>query len=195
VHLVAAAKPVSLQPEQEARAYFAAQAAAGALWWTAVILSTDLRRWTLGDWDPQLLIGPDLVLFVGASGLAAALGSRLFAAVAAVWTIAVTVALTTYALVERVAGWGVVLMALATVGTVAATLTLWFGQLPVQWLLVGPFGFRSAADDSRGGHLRRSLAQLVVFWTVFFIVVPSVLASVEQRLRLDWAPLQDGLPD
>lgn len=54
-----------------ARGYFAAQAAAGVLWWAAVFASDDVRRWTLGGWDPQVLVVPDLLLFAGASALAA----------------------------------------------------------------------------------------------------------------------------
>lgn len=48
-----------------ARAYFAVQAAAGALWWVAVFASDDVARWTLGGLEPELLVGPDLVLFAG----------------------------------------------------------------------------------------------------------------------------------
>ncbi|HTN99921.1 MAG TPA: isoprenylcysteine carboxylmethyltransferase family protein, partial [Microthrixaceae bacterium] len=49
--------------------------------------------------------------------------------------------------------------------------------------------FRVADTASGARHLRRSLAQLVVFWTTFFVVVPLVLAFVEQRLHLDWTAL------
>ena len=81
-------------------------------------------------------------------------------------------------------------MVLATVGTLAATLTLWSGRLPVQWFFLGPFTFRVARDRSRGGHLRHSLMQLVFFWGTFLILLPLVLSSVERRLRLEWSPLQ-----
>ena len=145
----------------KARVYFAVQALSGALWWVAVFISDDVRWWTLGDWNPGLLVGPDLALFVGASALAAALGSRVWAIVASAWTTLVAVALTVYALVAREAGWGAVLMVLATVGTLAATLTLQSGRLPVQLFFIGPFAFRVAGNQSRGRHLRRSLVQLV----------------------------------
>jgi protein-S-isoprenylcysteine O-methyltransferase Ste14 len=174
-----------------ARAYFALQAAGGLAWWIAVAASSDVQSWTLGTWDPAILAGPDLVLFVGASALAAATGSRIAATVAAAWTTGVTIALTVYGLVEQEAGWGVVLMALATLGTLAAAATMWRGFLPLGWFFVGPFSFHVADEASGAHHLRRSLAQLVVFWTTFFVVVPLVLTWVEQRLRLDWGALDE----
>lgn len=168
-----------------ARAYFALQAVAGAAWWVAVFASDDVRRWTLGAWDPALLVGPDLVLFVGASALAALSGYRIAATVAAVWTTGVTIALGVYGLVEQEAGWGVVMMTAATIGTLAAAATLWFGRLPTGWFFIGPFSFRVADDAAGARHLRRSLGQLVVFWTAFFVVIPLVAARVEQRLQVD----------
>lgn len=167
-----------------ARAYFALQAAAGALWWIAVFTSDDVRRWTLGGLDAGLLVGPDLVLFVGASALAAARTSRFWSVVAAVWTCVVTVALAAYGLVEQQAGWGVVLMVLATVGTLAATASLWLGGLPSHWFFVGPFRFQVADEQPGSRHLRRSLVQLVVFWSTFFLLVPIVLVAAERRLDL-----------
>lgn len=175
-----------MSPTQAARGYLALQAVGGAAWWIAVFASGDVRRWTLGHWDPAVLVGPDLVLFVGASAVAALSGRRIVAAVAAVWTPAVTVALVIYGLVERTAGWGVVLMSLATIGSLAAAATMWFGHLPTGWFFVGPFSFRVADEGPGARHLRRSLAQLVVFWTTFFVVVPLVLAFVEERLHLGW---------
>ena len=181
-------------PVPLARAYFALRAAGGAAWWVAVVASDDVRRWTLGQWDPVVLIGPDLVLFVGASAVAALPGNRRAAAIAAAWTTTVTAALSAYGLVERVAGAGVVLMALATAGTLAATATIWSGRVPTHWFFVGPFSFRVAEDASGARHLRRSLAQLVVFWTAFCVAVPLVLTAVEERLRLTSPALdQDGV--
>ena len=49
-----------------------------------------------------------------------------------------------------------------------------------------------AGEASGGRHLRRSLAQLVAFWTTFFIVVPVVLRMVEGRLQLTWSALDGG---
>lgn len=175
-----------------ARAYFGVQAAAGALWWVAVFASDDVQRWTLGSLDPELLVAPDLLLFAGASAAAAIGASRFWAAVATVWTVVVTVALTVYGLVEQQAGWGVVLMAVAMVATLAATSVLWLGELPAHWFFVGPFRFRVADDRSDARHLRRSLVQLVVFWSTFFLLVPAVLVAAERRLAVG-APLLDHL--
>ncbi len=174
-------------PTAVARRYFAAQAVGGLAWWIAVAASHDVRVWTLGGWNPAVIVGPDLILFVGASAWAAARGSRWAAVTAAGWTAAITLALTIYGLVERVAGWGVVLMAVATLGSVAAAATIWFGHLPTGWFFVGPFSFRVA--DEGAHHVRRSLAQLVVFWTTFFVVVPALLTVVERRLQLRWDAL------
>ncbi len=171
-------------PASAARAYFAAQAVFGTAWWIAVAASDAVRTWTLGQWDPALLVWPDLAFFVGASAITARSGSRIAAVVAAVWTTGVTVALGVYGLAEQQAGWGVVLMSLATLGTLTASATVWFGYLPTGWFFVGPFSFR-VAEAARGAeHLRRSLTQLVVFWTAFFVVIPFVLAAIEERVRL-----------
>lgn len=176
-----------LAPVSVARGYFAAQAVGGLAWWIAVAASHDVRVWTLGGWNPTIIVGPDLILFVGASAWAAARGRRWAAVTAAGWTAAITLALTIYGLVERVAGWGVVLMAVATLGSVAAAATIWFGHLPTGWFFIGPFSFRVA--DEGAHHVRRSLAQLVVFWTTFFVVVPALLTVVERRLQLRWDAL------
>lgn len=176
-----------------ARTYFALQALAGAAWWVLVAASDDVQHWTLGQWDPAIMVGPDLVLFVGASAVAA-LNSKVAAIVATVWTTALTIVLVGYGLVEREAGWGCVFMAIATVGSWAATATMWFGAMPTRWFFVGPFSFRVADDAPGARHLRRSLVQLVVFWTAFFVVLPLVLAAIEARLRLSW-PALDGMAE
>ena len=172
-----------------ARAFFLAQAVAGAMWWLAVFASADVRRWTLGSWNPALLVAPDLVLYVGASAAAGLLARRYVAVICAVWTVLITAALTTTALVERKAGWGAAAMVLASIGTITATLTLWFGRLPIEWFFVGPFKFRVTNDRARITHIRRSVSQLVVFWTLFLVAQPLVLAWAERRLRLTWQPL------
>ena len=176
-----------------ARLYFGAQAAAGTVWWVMVFVADDVRERTLGGWDPLVLVVPDVLFFVAGSAVAAKGSNRYAALMVAGWTIAVTAALAVYGLVERAAGWGVVAMGLATVGTIAAAATTWFGRLPLHWFFVGPFAFRVATEATATRHLRRSLTQLVVFWTLFFVVVPLMLTTVEHRLRLVWDPLQfDG---
>jgi protein-S-isoprenylcysteine O-methyltransferase Ste14 len=168
------------------------QAVAGAVWWAAVFASEGVRWWTLGSWDPALLVVPDLVLFVGASALVAVGGSRAIAVVVAAWTSVLTGVLAVYGLAERAAGWGVVAMVLASVGTAVATATLWSDRLPLRWFFAGPFGFRVAAEGTGARHLRRSLAQLAAFWTAFDVLMPLVLATIEYRLRLSWPAPRGG---
>ncbi|MCU1484901.1 MAG: putative integral rane protein [Actinomycetia bacterium] len=176
-------------PTAIARRYLAVQAGAGALWWIAVFLADDVRRLTLGGWNPAVLVGPDLAFFVGGSAMAAFTGGRRWAAATAAWTIAITIALTTYALAERNAGWGALLMAPAAIGTVGAATVLRLGHLPVRWFFIGPFAFRPAPARSAASHLRHSLTQLVVFWTSFLVLLPLAIAWGEGRLRLDQAGL------
>lgn len=173
-----------LGPVALARWYFALQAVAGLVWWALVFTVDEVRVATLGDWSPQWLVVPDLVLFAGASAVAAAAPSRAAAVVAAGWTAVVTIALAGHGLTEQTAGWGVLAMSVATIGSVAAALTLWMGALPRHWFFVGPFSFRPADPASGRRHLMRSLTQVVVFWTTFFLLVPAVLAWAEQRLGL-----------
>lgn len=177
-----------------ARAYFAVQALAGAAWWLLVFTLDDVRRWTLGELSAPLLAAPDLALFVGASALAAAIPSRASAIVATTWTVLVTVALGVYAVATREAGWGALLMTAASFGSLVSAAVMWFGRLPLRWFFIGPFAFREAPEAARERHLLRSLAQLVVFWTSFLVLLPVALAWIERRLRLAWSPLDDSAP-
>lgn len=169
-----------------ARVYLLVQAVAGALWWVGVFTIEPVRIWTLGNWNPWVLVIPDLLLFVGASALAALRSSWPVATVVAVWTGLLTLALGVYGLLERAAGWGLLLMAAATIGSVAAAATLRSGALPVSWFFVGPFRFRPAGQRSRAANTAVSLAQLLVFWTSFYVGVPVLLSAVEDRLRVRW---------
>jgi len=171
--------------------YFAAQAVAGALWWGAVFLSEDVRRLTLGTWPLALVAPLDIPLFVVASATTAVTRSARWAIVTACWTVGITVALCIYAFATREAGWGAFLMTLAAGATVAAAMVLVRGHVPVGWFFAGPFSFRPAQQRSPVSNVFHSLAQLVTFWTAFFVVLPLVLGWAEQRLHLD-APLLDG---
>lgn len=186
VHLAAAVIESTTAPTFAARSYFALQGAAGAMWWIAVFASDDVRRWTLGSWEPLLLVGPDVFFFVLTSAWVAARLDRRVAIVCAVWTTGVTVALVSDALARRHAGWGALSMTTATVGTIAATVTIWFGGLPRRWFFMGPFAFRTANAQRRSTHVRNGLTQLVVFWTAFLLVLPLVLAWAESRIRIEW---------
>jgi protein-S-isoprenylcysteine O-methyltransferase Ste14 len=166
---------------QWGRAYFAVQAIAGAAWWVAVFASPMVREATLGTLDPVLVAAVDVPLFVGASALAAA-GLRPAALVATGWTALVTVALAVYATVTTEAGWGVLAMIAASTGSVIALCLVLLGRVPTEWILIGPFAFRTATPRAEASaHVVATAAQIVVFWGLFLVVVPLVLSRLEQR--------------
>jgi protein-S-isoprenylcysteine O-methyltransferase Ste14 len=178
-----------------AGAYFAVQAAGGAAWWIAVFTVPVVRTATLGDLDPVIVAVVDIPLFVVASGLAAVRPrrvARIAGLIATAWTIAVTVSLALYATLTTLAGWGVLIMVAASSGSVLALSLLWLGRIPTTWLLVGPFAFRPARPrESPLAHVRATAIQIVVFWGMFLVVFPLVIAFVEQRWGLD-LPLPVG---
>lgn len=175
------------------RAYFAAQAAAGALWWCGVFAVPGVREATLGPLPPVTVAALDLPLFVLASALAAA-GMRAPAWIAAGWTVLVAIGMALLATLTGAAGWGALLMIAAAVGSVAAALLARTGRLPAEWISIGPFAFRPAAPAAPGRNLRRTGRQIVLFWGLFLGVIPLLIAAVELRwgLRLPptpWPPL------
>src|SRR5690606_4818561 len=114
------------------------------------------------------------------------------AAVMAGWSALLTAGLLWQGLVERTAGWGVILMVLATIGSVAATLTLRSGRMPPAWFFMRPFRFSVAPGAPAGRHVVTSLLQLTVFWVAFFLLLPWLLMWVEERLRVSWQVLDGG---
>lgn len=168
------------------RAYFAAQATAGSVWWVLVFASPWVRVTTLGSLDPLLVAAFDIPLFVVASALAA-LGLRHAAGVATAWTLLVALALAGYATVTTEAGCGVLIMAAAAGGSVVALSLVAMGRVPTEWITAGPFAFRTAR---RGPHVLLTVLQMLGFWGFFLVVAPLVIAWLEQRwgLRVE-APL------
>lgn len=170
------------------RIYFALQAAAGAAWWLGVFTVPFLRVTTLGSLDAGLVAFLDIPLFVIASGAAAVLlnrWGRVSAVVATVWTVAVTLLLAAYATFTGEAGWGVLLMAAASVGSIGALSLLWLGRVPTEWALAGPFAFRPARSRRPSApHVLATLAQILVFWGLFLGVIPFVLSALEARWGL-----------
>lgn len=166
------------------RAYFAVQAVAGAAWWIAVFTVPFVREATLGSLDPVHVAIFDILLFVVASGVAA-YGVRAAAVVVTAWTGFVAVSLALYATLTTEAGWGVLAMAAASAASVVALCLMFFGRVPTAWLVRGPFRFRPAV--LRTGSVRNVLAtagQIVVFWGVCLVVIPLVIAALEQRWQL-----------
>lgn len=165
------------------RLYFAFQALAGTAWWLAVFSVPWVREITLAGLDPVIVAIVDVPLFVLASALAAP-GLRALAVAATGWTFIVTLALFGYSLVTGEAAWGVILMAGASGCSLIALALMLLGRVPTDWLLVGPFAIREARPMN---YLWVTIAQMLVFWGVFLVLAPLVIAWVEQRwgLHLD----------
>ncbi len=168
------------------RLYFALQAAAGGAWWVAVFTTSVVREATLGGLDPVLVAAFDLPLFVGASALAAA-GVRFAVWIAAPWTALVAAGMAVYATVAERAGWGALLMTAAAIGSAGAAMLVLTGRLPAERILVGPFAFRAARSTAARDNVGRTGAQIVVFWGLFLVVIPVVIAAIEQRWGLQLA--------
>lgn len=183
---VVARRIAGMHPRTAARAYFATQALAGAAWWVSVFTVEGVRHATLGQLDPVLVAAFDLPLFVLASALAA-FGLRWAACIAAPWTALVAVLMTAYATVTQLAGWGAVLMIAAAACSTLAAILLVRGEVPARFVLIGPFAFREAHPASTGSHLGRTIAQMLVFWGFFLVVLPLLISWGEDRwsLRLD----------
>lgn len=171
-----------------ARVYFAAQAAAGATWWVAVFTIPFVRAATLGSLDAALVALFDIPLFVVASGFAAlATGRRALASalVATAWTVVVTVLLAGYATFTGEAGWGVVFMTAASVGSIGSLCLLWLGRIPTEWALAGPFAFHPARSRTRPvPHMLLTFAQILIFWGLFLGMIPVLLSALETRWGL-----------
>ena len=171
-------------PRAWARWWFGLLAASGAFWWMLVPLSDEVREATLGTWPPELLVVPDLVLFVAPAAAAARTGEWRWAAANAAWSGVISVGLAAQALTSSTAVLGLFAMVLATVGSVAGTALLRSGRISTGWFFVGPFRFTPSPEARPRTHLRRSLTQLAVFWSVFFVAVPALAVRVEARLGL-----------
>ncbi|WP_104477732.1 methyltransferase family protein [Microterricola pindariensis] len=165
------------------RAYFAAQAAAGALWWIGVFSSDAVRTATLGGLDAVAVAALDVPLFVAASALVAA-GIRAVLWVLVPWTAIVTAGMVLYATVTGLAGWGVLLMLAALLGTAAAGFLVTTGWIPAARLVAGPLGFRLARPAAPRVQVGRTAGQIVVFWGLFLGVIPAVIVFVEGRWQL-----------
>lgn len=170
-----------------ARTYFALQALAGAGWWIAVALSAEVRHATLGDLPAATVAMLDIPLFVVASALVAA-GARWALWVAAPWTTLVAAGMCVYATLTSLAGWGALLMVLAAGASVVAAIILLCGRAPVEWIVTGPFAFRSADRVGARRLLARTGMQTLFFWGTFLVLIPVVVSFVEARwmLRVDF---------
>ncbi|AIV40008.1 MULTISPECIES: isoprenylcysteine carboxylmethyltransferase family protein [unclassified Curtobacterium] len=174
------------------RWWFALQASGGAVWWLLVPTVPIVRTATLGSLDPVPVAALDVPLFVVASALAAA-GLRWSAVVATGWTVLVLLGTAAWATVTREAGWGVVAMTAATVGSVLALCHVLLGRVPTELVTSGPLRFRTADPDAGPvRHLLGTAVQIVVFWGLFLGVLPLLIAAAETRWRLR-PPLPDAV--
>lgn len=180
------------------RWWFALQAVAGGAWWVLVAIVPTVRTLTLGTLDPVLVAAFDVPLFVVASALAAT-GLRWAAVLATGWTAVVLAGMVLWATATREAGWGVVAMTAATVGSVLALCLVLLGRIPTELVTSGPLRFRTADPDAgRHRHVLGTALQIVVFWGLFLGVFPLVIAAAETRWRLRPAlpgPVVDVLVD
>ncbi len=163
------------------RVYFALQSLAGALWWVGVFTVPKVRWTTLGSLPTEIAY-LDVPLFVVTSFFAAV---RLRWAVwtTLAWTLLVTIGMLFAATVTREAAWGALLMVAASGGTILAATLLLRGRIPTEWMIQGPFVFRTTSDSE--GHFVRTLRQLVTFWVIFLGVGPGALVLLERRWMLD----------
>ncbi|GGF34250.1 protein-S-isoprenylcysteine O-methyltransferase [Microbacterium sorbitolivorans] len=173
-----------MQQPPVARAYFALQALAGAVWWILVATVPLVRELTLGGLPALPIALADLPLFVGASALAAC-NIAWAAWVAAGWTTLVTLAMAAYATVTTQAGWGALAMIAATIGSAIAAIVIARGSFPAHWILLGPLGMREARPATRARNLLATAGQITVFWGLFLVVIPVVLTWFERRWQVD----------
>jgi len=166
------------------RAYFTVQSVAGLLWWISVFTVPLVHEATLGSLNPVAVAVADLPLFVGAA-LLAGLGVRWAAVLNTGWTAFVTLSLATYATATGEAGWGVMFMSAAAIGSVLALCLVRLGRIPIEWITRGPLAFRPADARRRPtGHVAWTFAQLVFFWGLFLGLIPLVIRALELRWKV-----------
>ena len=176
-------KPVPLATGVQGwgRAYFATQAIAGLAWWILVFLQPSVRAATLGNLDPIAVATLDVPLFVLCSALAAC-GTKAAAVVATGWTALVAAALAVYATITSEAGLGVLMMIAATACSGLALCLVLLGRVPTDWIIRGPFAFRSAASSRpASAHVSATIGQMILFWGFFLGAVPLVISWLERR--------------
>ncbi|MGO4690123.1 methyltransferase family protein [Glaciibacter sp. 2TAF33] len=122
------------------------------------------------------------------SSAVAAFGVKGAAVATAGWTGFVTVALALNATFTAEAGVGVLAMVAATAGSVVALCLVLIGRVPTAWIAAGPFAFRPAAIRSTAAaHVVSTFRQILVFWGLFLVVIPLIIAVLEQRWAVSFA--------
>lgn len=142
-----------------------------------------VRSATLGDLPAALIAVFDIPLFVLASALVAC-GIRWAAWIVVPWTSLVAAGMAVYSTATTLAGWGTLLMALAAMASIAAGLVVVCGRAPVEWIVSGPFAFRTADAEGRARLAARIVRQMLLFWVLFLGVLPLGIAALESRWML-----------
>lgn len=142
-----------------------------------------VRLATLGHLPAGVIAVSDIPLFVLASALVAC-GIRQAVWIAVPWTVLVASGMAAYATATTLAGWGALLMALAAMGSIAAGIVIVCGRAPVEWIVSGPFAFRTARDEGRSRLAARIVRQMLLFWVLFLGVLPCGIAVLESRWML-----------
>lgn len=142
-----------------------------------------VRSATLGGLPAALIAVFDIPLFVLASALAAC-GIRWAAWIVVPWTALVAAGMAVYSTATTLAGWGTLLMALAAMASIAAGLVVVCGRAPVEWIVSGPFAFRTADAEGRARLTARIVRQMLLFWVLFLGVLPLGIAALESRWML-----------
>ena len=75
-------------------------------------------------------------------------------------------------------------MAAAAAASIAALCLAWWGRIPVDWIIRGPFAFRPARQRSARFHVAATFGQIVLFWGFFLGILPLFLDYLEQRWGL-----------
>lgn len=169
---------------RSATIYFILQGAAVAAWWLLLFFAPDSRAYfRMGDSEATLLAFwlPDLILIAAASFVAAGFcffDSR-FTGIT-LWFVAGAIA---YASLYCLAfafltdtGWlGVTLMLPAM---------LWSGVFATALSAVGENIFREEKTARTGWILTKTIAQIVIVWTIILFVFPSVIVHLEDKLNV-----------
>ncbi|WP_309491610.1 methyltransferase [Microbacterium sp. Se5.02b] len=100
------------------------------------------------------------------------------------WTLLVAIGMGLYATVTATAGWGALLMVAAAAGSTGAAILVLVGRVPSNWLLIGPFRFRSAPPMNTRALVSKATLQTVVFSAIFLLALPAVIVVLELRWGL-----------
>ncbi len=170
--------------QRSAAIYYAVQGCAVLAWWALLIARPESREWFRMGKDPAVLLSfwmPDVLFLAVGSLLAAVLcwaahRDRALAAWFATGLVTYpTFYCLAYALQTGEAWLSVVLMAPATI---------WSGVFAIGVSRFGAEMFRPSAAGSTGYIWSKTLAQIVVVWTLILGVIPWIIVWIEDRIGI-----------